>query len=270
MINEASSHFHPKKYVALYFCLLCVLMIGTALGQGQAIKTGSVADAISKVKEGKFAAVHIEEIARAGQVQAIPILKEQFARSQDPAVKAKLADALIRLGDKNQSYWDFLVQQANEAIESDMPYPNRFDSQGKMVRREFSPDFIEWCKIHHVTPDSAGEAALYKLPGKLIFLAETADPRGVPFLRQAMLSPNYMIQAFAAKGLAKLQDKESIPLIIGACEKAPVDIAPAIAEALLFFDDPRAQGEADVYLPKEYARALRESRKVPGNDVFYH
>jgi HEAT repeat protein len=105
---------------------------------------------------------------------------------------------------------------------------------------------------------------------KLGFLAMTGDPRGLPLLRQAMRSSNFMIQAMAAKGLAKLQDKESVPSIIAACERAPSDVAPAIAEALAFIDDPNAQSEAEARLSKDQVSGLREARKVPGNDVFLH
>jgi hypothetical protein len=56
----------------------------------------NVPDAIAKVKSGKF--VHVELIARAGAVEAVPVLKEQVVRTQDPLVKAKIASALVRLG----------------------------------------------------------------------------------------------------------------------------------------------------------------------------
>ena len=45
---------------------------------------GNVADAINRVRQGDFLAVHVEEIVEAGAVEAIPALEQQFSRSIDP------------------------------------------------------------------------------------------------------------------------------------------------------------------------------------------
>ncbi len=64
----------------------------------------------------------------------------------------------------------------------------------------------------------------------------------------------------AAKGLAVIQDEGSIPLIIEACKRAHPGDAIPIAESLIYFNDDDAQAGADLYLPREYSRALREAR----------
>jgi hypothetical protein len=269
-------------------CLLCSLAVARAHGQDRRQQSeayqraerrfqnlGSVADAIKKVKQGDFLGVHVEEIAEAGAGEAIPALKEQFARNVDPSQKddidpgnkGKIASALVRLGDKDEVYWDFLVKQAKEAIESDPPFPREFDFQGNMLTDHFSTAFLQWAKVHELSSDKAAEMAMYKLPGKLLLIAETGDQRGLPLLRQAMSSSNFVIQAMAAKGLAKLQDKESIPLIIAACQKSPGG-ASAIAEALVYFDDPQAQNAAGEYMPKDMFKAFRENRHEPIHDPF--
>ena len=137
-----------------------------------------------------------------------------------------------------------------------------------MLKDHFSPAFLDWAKDQGLPLGDAGQKVMYELPGKVILLGETGDPRGLPLLRQAMSSPNYMIQIMAAKGLAKLQDKDSIPIIIAACQRAPAGMSPAIAEALVYFDDRQAQSEAEKYVPIELLKGLRERRQVPGNDAF--
>jgi HEAT repeat protein len=129
------------------------------------------------------------------------------------------------------------VRQAVPAIESDAPPIASYDSQGKLVPGP-SPEF----------------------PGKVLMLAVTGDPRGIPLLRQALSSSNVMIQIFAAEGLAQMKDKDSIPLIIAACQRAPAEAAAAIARSLVYFDDLQAQSAADRYLPNESAKALREAK----------
>jgi hypothetical protein len=247
-----------------------------AYSQGQQTQPERIADAVKNVKQGNFARLHVEVIARAGAVDAIPALRAEFARRFDPNRtdevddRAKIASALVRLGEKDEVYWDFLLNQASAALSSDVPFPTRFDAEGKAVPHQLAPEFAEWTQANHVSPESAGQLAVYELPLKLKFLAETGDPRGIPLLRQAMSSPNYMIEAVAAKGLAKQQDKASIPIIVAACRKAPRDIAAAIAEALVFFDDAEAQTEATKFLPGALFKLLHEAKQVPGNDAFYH
>jgi HEAT repeat protein len=285
MANESKNAGIFSAVSFLSLCILCALALTSARAQGEPNKDNqrlveerfqySVPDAIKKVKQGDFLAVHVEEIVQAGAVEAIPALKEQFARpidpthkdDIDPGSKAKIASALVRLGDKNEIYWNFLVKQATEAVDADIPFPREFDAQGKILDDHFSPFFLQWAKDHNRSAGEAGDLAIYRFPAKLGFLAETGDPRGLPLLRRAMLSPNYMIQAMAAKGLAKLHDKDSIPVIIAACQNSPW-AAPAIAEALIYFDDPEAQTAAEKFLPKDLLQALRDERRIPGHDPF--
>ena len=237
------------------------------MGKHDNPKSDRVTDAIKNVNEGHFALVNVEEIARAGARQAIPSLKEQFLRSQDATAKAKLADALVRLGEKDESYWNFLDKQATDSVESDPPFPREFDPQGKMLKDHYSPAFLQWANVHALSLEAAVELSMYTLPGKLLFLAETGDPRGLLLLRRALSSSNFVMQAMAAKGLAKLQDTDSIPLIISACQKSPGG-ASAIAEALVYFDDGQAQSAAEMYMPKEMFKAFRDNKREPVHDPF--
>jgi len=228
---------------------------------------GNVPDAIAKRKSGNFALVHVEMIVKAGAVEAIPALKEQFARSQDPLVKAKLANALLRLGDREDIYWDYLVKQVTPALESDAP---DFIDYSSPPGGGPSPAFLAWARAHGESPESAGQNAMYWLPGKLTLLGSTGDPRVVALLQRGLLSPNHMIVIAAAEGLSELHDKNSIPLIIDACERAPSGAAAVIAESLLYFDDADANSVFDRYVPEDRAKILRKAKaqgkKTPLSD----
>jgi len=248
------------KRRVLPLAVWCLFTPCAVIGQAGQSAPDKIADHIARVKSGNFTLVSIEEIAEAHAVQAIPILKEQFALSQDASAKAKLAGALVRLGDKDDAYWNYLVAQAATAAQSDAPPPTAFDVNGKAIPGQLSPEFIAWSRAHSLPPESAAQDVVFGLPVKVAMLAETGDPRGVPLLRQALRSSNYLVAVMAAKGLALIQDKDSIPLIIEACRKAPPDEAMAIADSLIYFDDAQAQTAADRYLPKQYAEAMREAR----------
>jgi hypothetical protein len=250
----------------------CALLASSAFGQTDQAKSGeplhetnkdNVADAIAKVKSGDFARVHVDLIGRAGAVEAIPVLEEQFVRVQDPIDKAKIAQVLIKLGDKDNTYWDYMVKLVTPALESDAPDFMSYDSQGKSSPGP-SPAFIAWAKAHNVPPNgpdgTAAEDSIYTFPGTVGLLAYTGDPRAIPLLRRALLSPNHMIETMAALGLAEVQDKDSIPLIIEACKRAPAEAAAGMAQSLVYFDDARAQSAVDTYVPKDAAKIFRDAK----------
>ena len=244
--------------------MLGLFALSACIGYGQsasnqhaklayAADKNNVPDAIAKVQSGQFSLVHVELIAEAHAVQAIPALKEQFGRNQDTLTRTKLASALVRLGTDDPAYWDFLIQQATTAVQS--PEPRLFDAQGNVVPKKLSPTFLEWSRTSNVSPDP-----VYELPLRVRLLGETADPRAVPLLRQGLYSPNYFIQAAAARGLADIQDKDSIPLIIAACQRGSSEAAAAIALSLVYFDDPHAQNVLETYVPGETVKALRAAK----------
>jgi|SRR5579859_1937103 len=256
----------------LHLLMLCALLAGNAGGQTAQTQPGrriyeankaNVAVAIAKVKSGNFVGADVDMIGRGRAVEAIPMLKDQFMRSHDPLIKATIARVLIKLGDKDDSYWDFLVKMATPALESDAPDFMNFDPEAKTGAGP-SPAFIAWANAHNVPPNgpngTVAEDAMYWFPGRVLLLGLTGDPRAIPLLRRALLSPNHLIENAAAEGLSELQDKDSIPLIVEACKKAPASAAAVIAESLVYFDDPEAQSAVDTYVPKERAKILRDSR----------
>jgi HEAT repeat protein len=101
----------------------------------------------------------------------------------------------------------------------------------------------------------------------VLLLGETGDPRGIPLLRRALQSHNYQIVAWAAKGSALIQDKQSIPLIIAAVQRAPPEDKSLIAESLIYFDEAQAQGAVETYVPKDKATLARAER-ARGRGVF--
>jgi HEAT repeat protein len=247
----------------------CSLLTGFANGQVEQtqsdkpalhIEKYSTSEAIEKVKEDSPLSMQfVEQIVRAKASQAIPMLEDKFGRTEDGGEKSHIASALVRLGDKNYYYWDFLMQQANLALESDAPEFMNFDSKGKLAPGP-SPAFIAWAKAHKQSPEALGEQEVYVRPEPIGFLADTGDPRAIPLLRRALLSPNFMIQSLAAEGLGEMKDIDSVPLIIEACKLAPADVAISLAKTLAYFDDPRARAAFDMYLPTRSWKELHDAR----------
>lgn len=218
----------------------------------------TVSEALMKLKAGKHNVLDIDLISQTRAADAIPDLRVQFSRSQDPLVKARIAEALVRLGDKNSAYWEFLFEPAKVAVESDAPDFFNYDGQGK-AQAGLSLSFVAWADAHGDLAKMTQEV-VYVNPSKLAMLASTGDRREIPLLRKALLSPNPLMKSIAAQGLAEVQDEEAIPLIIDAVQKSPADAATQLASALVYFDDPRAQLAVNTYVPKESAKILRDAK----------
>ena len=111
------------------------------------------------------------------------------------------------------------------------------------------------------------EAVALTYPWRIIRLARTGDPRGVPLLRRALASQSIFFQSVAAMGLAAARDHDSIGLILAACKRAPTeDDARFIATALLHFDDPEADRGYHWYNPTE---DLKERKRHIGPNPWY-
>jgi HEAT repeat protein len=201
-------------------------------------------------------------IARAAEEQCLPlpppvdpaenlaILKKNFLNTQDELDKARAASALIGLGEKDDIYWDFLLRMETSLLEGEASSVVKNDSQGKPIEGPSSEE--AWAKQNREDNEMLTFVEL---------VAETRDPRGVQLLRRALSSPNSETQNIAASGLARAQDKDSVSLIIDVCKNAPPDVAAVIASnALVYFDDPRAQSAVDKYLSKETAKFVREQK----------
>ena len=262
------------------YCLLVSMAFGQA-GQAQPQPDGNskVSDAIARMNAGEFRSYDLEVIRVAHATEAVPALERQFARIEVPPEepknlddldklldKAKIASVLVKFGNRDDRYWDFLVKLATPVITSDAPGFMAYDQQGN-PKSGPSPEFTQWAKAHHVSPSDGhvAENNVYIHPSWVAFLGLTGDPRAVPLLRRALLSPNGMIKIWASMGLAEVGDKDSIPLVIQACKRSPATEASAIAESLVYFDDPEAQRAVDTYVSKEVAKTLRESKAVGKN-----
>src|SRR5258708_4598348 len=154
----------------LHAAVWCALLVGfgygrTSQGQVDEVLSAKVRSVIDSLKQGTYGPATQEQIAEAEAGQLVPILEARFVTSQDADVKARVARSLMDLGDKGNEYWDFLVQQAKLAIESDAPSSWCFSSANCVSGHP--REYLAWARAHNVTEGSQAEAALYWLEGKL-------------------------------------------------------------------------------------------------------
>lgn len=146
-----------SKRKILHLVVCCALLPCVAHGQTGPGQPDKVANAISQVESGTFTMAAVEQIAKAHAVQAIPVLEKQFVvASEEVNLKGKIASALVRLGDKNDIYWNYLVEQATEAVNSDLPFPLARDSQGVPIRGQQSPNLLHGSRPTISHPKQSG------------------------------------------------------------------------------------------------------------------
>lgn len=257
LMYMTGSSIRNWRFTVLRHALFFLVLSASVFSQEKTAKSG-VDDAINEIKQGQVTPVALQRIARAGAAEAVPLLHEQFVKTEDDLLKTAIASTLVRLGDKEQTYWEFLESHAREAVQNDAPFP--YEVQGGIVQKKYSQEFLEWAKAKELDAQSAAMAQMRTLPAEITLLAATGDPRGLEVLRKAMSSRNYLIQAVAAKGLAKLQDTDSIPLIIASCKRAPSEAAALIARSLVFFNNTQAQSASETFIHNR--EVLEELRKL--------
>ena len=222
--------------------------------------------AIANLNSGKYGPTDLETIANAQNADAVPVLEREFEKKGEGTDRGKLANVLVRLGHKEGAYWNFLVKQATAAVSTDAPSILNVDKDGKSLDNP-SPSFVAWAAERHIPLEQAVEDQAFTYPGAIIDIATTGDPRAIPILRKAMYSTNPLIQTQAATGLAYLNDRDSIELIVAACSRANPRVASGIAESLVYFDDPRAQNAFDHFVPTDQAAEFRKG-KASGRGPF--
>jgi HEAT repeat protein len=207
----------------------------------------------------------LDELLRREDRDALPAVREVFRRASDKAVRLRAAATLVRLGDPEMGYWEFLVREASRAVDSDMPDPLPYDAQGRGIKGRFSQEFLDWCGARKVDCQAAAEEAMMWLPSYVLVLGTTGDPRGFDILMRGIASKNSLIVAQAARALARLQDRRAIGPIIDAARRVPADMRLVVASALVFFDDPEARKAAEELIPdRAVLDTLRkQARKGP-------
>jgi len=120
----------------------------------------------------------------------------------------------------------------------------------------------------HLNLNNTRYAAYYEIPLPWYDLAAARDPRSYDLLVQGLHSHNFMIAAAAAKGLARLQDPRAIEELIMTGRRVPGEARAGIVEALLYFNDPKAQAGAeqlsDILDNKHLFDIMRENAKKQG------
>ena len=221
------------------FSQLC-LVLPTASSQDE------VTELISRLNAKQFDQSVLVRLERhRPDPRIVPALAATFHHLQAKTEKQEIAVTLIRLGEKSDDYFEFLAAYVREAVEDRTPACLKYDSNGKEIRGEFSPEFLNWCASNGKDARSAAALQLGTYPRDTWALVRTGDSRAKELFRKGLDSPYGIVVGLCVQGLGRLQDVEAIPLIEKASQRLP-HAATAIAMALPWFQ----RGEADALMAR--------------------
>jgi hypothetical protein len=247
--------------------LLCALVLHaqkTSIVPDTVPNPGTAEYELYEIDHGNWASIS-SFIELAGAANAIPILEARFETSQDTEVREHIAIELWRRGYTKLAYSELILRLAREAVDS--PKPFNYGRDGKSF--EVTPEFLTWAKAHNIPEKDVPEFGLYLVPGHIMLAAELLEPHSGEIFRHGLESPNDMIVVESAQALAKLQDVSALPLLIDLCAARP-GLAPTIAfEALIYFDDSRAEAAARQYLAPNFLKIFGGGKLFAGKDPYH-
>jgi hypothetical protein len=183
-----------------------------------------------------------------------------FALTRDTALKQRLASILVSRSVSDPRYSKYLNDEAEEALleANTFPWPRLYDAKKQPM--SLNAALNDWCQAHNLPFWDVYHIEYYDIPVAWYYLAPAGDRKAYDLLVKGLRSPNLMIAANAAHGLAKLQDPRGLDELIAAGKEATGEAVWAIVQALTYFPDPKAQAAAEALTPEPQKTLLNTFR----------
>lgn len=209
-----------------------------------------------------------------GDPRAIPGLRGAFDRESKPLNREFIAAALVRLGDKNPRYFNYLTGAVLDALNEDVPYRSTRASDAAVDELELHVEIQTWAQVHSTPVTQAIWQATIEVPGAIEALGLTGDRRSMLILLRALKSPNILVVRQAAFALARMQRKSAIGPITTACQLQRMEDRLWTAKSLLYFRSEKAQEAARELIADPVKRqqwridVQREERHAPDWSIY--
>jgi len=222
----------------------------------------AVASAMNNPNDLNAVGQVIAEFNRTADTGAWLALKTLYGKSSARLVRQNLALILLQHGDEDKPYLEALIEYAREAVDTTAPLPIEYDEQGVAISGRLAEGFQRWCEAKNVELQECS-AMVYAYPVDVLMLARARNRKAIPLLRRALGVENHAVVEMAVRGLASLDDTDSIPLIARQLTRFRPKLAESVAAATAEFDDPRVaplldRFVADGKLRQEIDQAIRK------------
>lgn len=180
----------------------------------------------------------------------LPALRDAFMLEGENLTRQFLAAALVRLGDTDPRYFDYVARAALDAVNSDVPYRDSLAMLAATANGspQLHNEIRAWAQAHGVSLIQGIRTATIELPAAVEALGEAVDRRSLPIFLRGLESPNVLIIREAAFGLARLHDSAAVQPIITVCRRLDPAERPWVAKSLLYFHSKKAQKAASAMI----------------------
>jgi len=252
----------PKLWAAppsVIISLAALTLIGGIRCQPQP-QTDRLEMLLAKLANGRLSEPDLWALESQPQTEkTVPALIAAFHARVDKAEKQWISGSLIRLGERSDTYFNYLAGYAKVAVEDRTPYFVKYDGYGQSVSGQFSSNFENWCARNGKDPRAVGALQFQVYPEDVFILAKTQDLRARDLFREGLGSPNPLVLAFCVQGLGRLRDEAALPLIAQAILQVPAGSRPAVAGQLPWFALPAADKLFEQVTPDRRMRDMYRS-----------
>lgn len=249
----------PKLWAAppsVIICLAALTLVSGVRCQPQP-QTARLEMLLAKLANGQLSEPDLWALESQPQTEkTVPALIAAFHARVDKAEKQWIAGSLIRLGDRSDTYFNYLAGYAKVAVEDRAPDFVKYDSQGRGIRGEFSPEFQDWCTRNGKDPRALAKLQIQVYPQDVLILAATQDERARELFREGLGSPNPLVLAFCVQGLGRLHDEVALALIGQAISRVPAGDRQFVSCQLPWFGVSAADRLFAQVTPDEHTRDI--------------
>jgi len=212
----------------------------------------------------------IYKIINENKTSEISEIEKKFEEAPNSMYKSLYVSMLLRLGDEDDKYFEYLEDQAKQIIEDDRPYLLAKDANGKDIKGQISPEFEDWCSNKDIEINICISEWVYSIPAITTYLGLSGDERFFVYLEAALNSSSEIKVRAAANGLGLLGDKRAIPLFAQVLKNTNKPFHQhKIALPLYYFNDSGATELAEEYIiyPKEAEYYKKEAKEGKFNSL---
>ncbi len=174
--------------------------------------------------------------------------------------KQRLAVTLIRIGAKDDRWYELLERYAREAVESTTPSSQVYDAAGKEIRGQMAPEFLAWCEDHGKDPNEMLRFSTYGHMQDMKHLGEAGDQRAADLLKRGLASKNVSVVYGSIWGAALLGVESTLSLVVKAIAgEASAAVRLHLAPMLAFYGSPEADAVMERFLGDQ--RAVESAKR---------
>jgi len=142
-----------------------VALLSLGLTRIGAQPTDELDTLLARLASGPFQTATLFELeGQRDDGRIMPALRQAFSRTAITGEKQWIASTLVRLGDNDRLYSNFLIEAAKPAVEDRSPIFFAYDQNGNSVRGQFSLAFELWCQAEGKNPMAVAALQLDTYP----------------------------------------------------------------------------------------------------------